>query len=85
MLGGWDGDALPKVKFQDILSDSCRSHAALLATMAPEGNLDALFLPHTLVIQGKPHLFENIGKHPPDETPGDGGASSLAKYRGRVI
>ena len=63
------------------LGESCRSHAALLATMAPEGNLDV----HRLAILGFPHLLENAMKRHLDETPGDGGASSLAQYRGRII
>lgn len=93
MLGVWDDDALPEENFQDMLSEYCRSHAALLATMAPEGNLEVppwyawllgtmvrFLLQHFLL-----HLLENIEKHLLDERPGDGGASSLAKYRGRVI
>lgn len=87
VLGGWDADALPELNFQDMLGESCRSHAALLATMAPEGNLEVRFLPRgtLLLCHGLLHLHENLEKHRIDERPGDGGASSLAKYRGRII
>ena len=86
MLGEWDGDALPKGSFQDMLRESCRSHAALLATMAPEGNLDAR-LPFCLVLTSHKgiHLRDNVEKHLQDEMPVEWGASSLAKYRGRVM
>ena len=81
MLGAWDVDAVPKVNCQEMLSDLCCSHAALLATMAPEGNLHIPFL----VLQGNRDLRDNIEKHARDERPGDGSASWLAKYRGQVI
>jgi len=85
VLGVWDVDAVVlgggEENFQDMLGQSCRSHAALLATMAPEGNLDVRFLS----CYGIPHHRKNIDKHLLDERPGDGGAGSLAKYRGLAI
>ena len=80
VLGWRDDDLGPKEHFQGMLSDSRRSHAALLATMAPEGNLDAPLASQ----ESFPHLLENIVYHLLDEATGDGGAISLAEYRAKL-
>ena len=78
MLGAFDDDALLEENFQDMLDELCRSHAALLATMAPEGNLKVppwyAWLLGTMVrflLQVPGHLHENTEKHLLDERPGD--------------